>query len=67
MIITFTTVDEDGVKKTSTITPNDLQEKYWSEDDDLPNLEDKVVDFKVEDAHFDTFEDIVMTFVGAVD
>lgn len=67
MIITFTTTKEDGTSKTWRMTPNDLQERYWSEDENLPDLEDEITDFKIEDIDFATFEDVVMTFVGAID
>lgn len=67
MTINFTTINEDGEKKNWSMTTNELQEKYWSEDEDLPNLEDEVTEFSIEDAHFNSFEDIVMAFLGGID
>lgn len=67
MIINFTTINEDGEKKNWSMTTNELQEKYWSEDEDLPNLEDEVTEFSIEDAHFNSFEDIAMAFLGGID
>lgn len=67
MTINFTTINEDGEKKNWSMTTNELQEKYWSEDEDLPNLEDEVTEFSIEDAHFNSFEDVIMAFVGAID
>lgn len=67
MTINFTTINEDGEKKNWRMTTNELQEKYWSEDEDLPNLEDEVTEFSIEDAHFNSFEDIVMAFLGGID
>lgn len=67
MIINFTTINEDGEKKNWRMTTNELQEKYWSEDEGLPNLEDKVTEFNIEDPYFNSFEDVVMAFVGAID
>lgn len=67
MTINFTTINEDGEKKNWSMTTNELQEKYWSEDEDLPNLEDEVAEFSIEDAHFNSFEDIVMAFLGGID
>jgi hypothetical protein len=67
MTINFTTINEDGEKKNWSMTTNELQEKYWSEDEDLPNLEDEVTEFSIEDTHFNSFEDVIMAFVGAVD
>ena len=67
MTINFTTINEDGEKKNWSMTINELQEKYWSEDEDLPNLEDEVTEFSIEDVHFDSFEDIAMAFLGGID
>jgi hypothetical protein len=67
MTINFTTINEDGEKKNWSMTTNELQEKYWSEDEDLPNLEDEVTEFSIEDALFDSFENIVMAFLGGID
>lgn len=67
MTINFTTINEDGEKKNWSMTTNELQEKYWSEDENLPNLEDEVTEFNIEDTHFNSFEDVIMAFVGAVD
>jgi hypothetical protein len=67
MTINFTTINEDGEKKNWSMTTNELQEKYWSEDEGLPNLEDKVTEFNIEDPYFNSFEDVVMAFVGAID
>lgn len=67
MIINFTTINEDGEKKNWRMTTNELQEKYWSEDEGLPNLEDEVTEFNIEDPYFNSFEDVVMAFVGAID
>ena len=67
MTINFTTINEDGEKKNWRMTTNELQEKYWSEDEGLPNLEDEVTEFNIEDPYFNSFEDVIMAFVGAVD
>lgn len=67
MTINFTTINENGEKKNWSMTTNELQEKYWSEDEDLPNLEDEVTEFSIEDAHFNSFEDIVIAFLGGID
>ena len=67
MTINFTTINEDGEKKNWRMTTNELQEKYWSEDEGLPNLEDEVTEFNIEDPYFNSFEDVVMAFVGAID
>lgn len=67
MTINFTTINEDGEKKNWRMTTNELQEKYWSEDEGLPNLEDEVTEFNIEDPYFNSFEDIIMAFVGAID
>lgn len=68
MIINFTTIDEQGNSKNWSMTPNEIQEKYWSEAfDELPDPEDKVISCEVEDVNFESFDDMIMTFVGAAD
>ena len=67
MIINFTTANESGEKRNWSMTPNELQEAYWSEDGSLPDLDEKIVSCKIEDVNFDCFEDLVMDFVGAID
>ena len=41
MRINFTTVNEAGKKRDWSMTPNELQEAYWSEDGSLPDLDEK--------------------------
>lgn len=67
MKINFTTVNEAGKKRNWSMTLNELQEAYWSQDGNLPDLDEKIVSCKVEDINFGCFEDLVMELVGAID
>jgi len=65
--INFTTINEAGEKRDWSMTPNELQEAYWSEDGSLPDLDEKIVSCEVEDINFNCFEDLVTELVGAID
>lgn len=66
--INFTTINCDGDEVKWSWTPDELEEKYW-EDEDIPMLDDEMVDceFAGQKLYFGTFNDLVMTFLGAID
>lgn len=66
--INFTTINSDGNEVKWSWTPDELEEKYWG-DEDIPMLDDGMVDceFAGQPLYFETFEDLVMTFLGAID
>lgn len=66
----FTTLGGNGDKDIAWNydTPDEFEEKYW-ECEDIPEMDAVITycEFAGKELYFNTFEDLVMTFIGACD
>lgn len=66
--IIFTTINCDDKEVKWSWTPSELEDNYWNSED-IPMLDDEIVECKFagQDLYFNTFKDLVMTFMGCID
>lgn len=59
--VKFTSINVDGNKVNWELTPKEIHDKYFSDECDLPSLDDNITECSIEDCkiYVDTFLDIV--------
>lgn len=65
----FITLGSDGKEvEWDYFSPDEFEEKYW-ECENIPEMDAEIVycEFAGKELYFNTFEDLVMTFIGACD
>ena len=60
----FTTINADGKYIKWSMTLNKLREEYYSEECNIPSLDDPIADFEINGTsmYFDTFYDVIKVF-----